>query len=113
MIYEDIENMTFMDIQIKRSVTGQGPYPETVFGRGVLEPSINVLQDSYGFTTPALRTVVDSFYQDVRELGQAIRLRQAKDIARYLGLRPNADAVPETVIFDLVSPLNVMNTIQT
>ncbi|GBF53347.1 amine oxidase [Microcystis sp. 0824] len=111
--YEDIGNMTFMDVQINASVTGQGPYPETVFGRGVLEPSIDVLQDSYGFVVPALRDIVDSFYQDVREVGQAIRIRQAKDIARYLELYPNADAVPETVVFDLISPVNVMNTIQT
>jgi len=111
--YKEIGNMTFMDVQINASVTGQGPYPETVFGRGVLEPSIDVLQDSYGFVTPELRKIVDDFYQDVREVGQSIRLRQAKDIARYLELHPDAKAVPETVVFDLISPVNVMNTIQT
>jgi hypothetical protein len=111
--YPALGGMNFMDVQINASVTGQGPYPETVFGRGVLEPSIDVLQDSYGFTSPALRDVVDAFYREARKVGDAIRSRQAKDSARYLALRPNADAVPETVVFQRLSPVEVMNTIQT
>ena len=30
--YKDLGNMTFMDVQINASVTGQVPYPETIFG---------------------------------------------------------------------------------
>lgn len=111
--YPALGGMTFMDVQINASVTGQGPYPETVFGRGVLEPSIDVLQDSYGFASPALRGVVDELYRDVRMVGQAIRSRQAQDSARYLALRPGARSAPETVVFDRLSPVEVMNTIQT
>jgi hypothetical protein len=111
--YPLIENMTFMDVQLQASVTGQGPYPETVFGRGVLEPALDVLQDSYGFVEPALRAVVDGFYQDVRKVGDAIRGRQARDTARYFALHPDATTVPETVVFDRLSPAQVMNTIQT
>ncbi len=111
--YPDVGGMNFLDIQLNASVTGQGPYPETVFGRGVLEPSIDYLQDTYSFTDPALRTVVDQYYQDVRKIAQAIQLRQAKDIANYFNLYPHSDAVPATVLFDLITPVNVMNTIQT
>lgn len=111
--YPDVGGMTFLDIQLNASVTGQGPYPETVFGRGVLEPSSDFLQDTYGFTDTALRNVVDQYYQDVRKIAQAIQLRQAKDISKYFALHPNSDAVPRTVVFNLITPINVMNTIQT
>lgn len=111
--YPDLGGMNFMDIQINASVTGQGPYPETVFGRGVLEPSIDFLQDTYGFTDPALRTVVNNFYQGARSVGDAIQQRQGKDIARYVTLHPESKNVPETVLFNLITPINVMNTIQT
>ncbi|ABF87833.1 hypothetical protein MXAN_3491 [Myxococcus xanthus DK 1622] len=40
-------------------------------------------------------------------------MRQARDIARYLALNPDSNHVPETVLFNLPSPINVMNTIQT
>lgn len=105
--------MNFLDIQLNASVTGQGPYPESVFCRGVLEPSSDFLQDTYGFTDNALRNVVDQYYQDVRKIAQAIQLRQAKDISKYFSLYPNSDAVPRTVVFNLITPINVMNTIQT
>ncbi|XXT23993.1 FAD-dependent oxidoreductase [Sorangium sp. So ce429] len=111
--YPTLGGMTFMDVQINASVTGQGPYPETVFGRGLLEPAIDVLQDTYGFTNPALRRAVDAFYQDARSVAEAIRSRQAKDSARYLALHPSAQAVPETVLFPRLAPVEVMNTIQT
>ena len=111
--YPEVGGMNFLDIQLNASVTGQGPYPETVFGRGVLEPSSDFLQDTYGFTDSALRHVVDQYYQDVRKIAQAIQLRQAKDISKYFALHPNSDAVPATVLFDLITPVNVMNTIQT
>jgi hypothetical protein len=111
--YASLGNMTFMDVQLNASVTGQGPYPETTFGRGLLEPSSDVLQDTYGFTSAALRNVVDAFYQDARHVGEAIRTRQAKDSARYLALHPYAQVVPETVVFPRLSPSEVMNTIQT
>lgn len=35
--FPDLGNMTFLDVQLNASVTGQGPYPETIFGRGVLQ----------------------------------------------------------------------------
>jgi len=111
--YPEVGGMNFLDIQLNASVTGQGPYPETVFGRGVLEPSSDFLQDTYGFTDSALRHVVDQYYQDVRKIAQAIQLRQAKDISKYFALHPSSDAVPATVLFDLITPVNVMNTIQT
>jgi hypothetical protein len=102
-----------MDVQINASVTGQGPYPATVLGRGVLEPSIDVVQDTYAFSDAALRGVVDRFYQGVRRVDEAIGLRQARDTARYLELHPHSSAIPPTVVFDLLRPVNVMNTIQT
>ena len=105
--------MTFMDVQINASVTGQGPYPETVLGQGVLEPSIDILQDRYTFSEPRLRAVVDNFYQQVRAVGDAIQLRQGRDTARYLALQPASQFIPETVRFDLVAPHRVMNSIQT
>jgi predicted nucleic acid-binding protein len=105
--------MTFMDVQINASVTGQGPYPETVLGRGVVAPAIDVLQDTYAFADPALRDLVEDFYQDVRIVGAAISQRQARDIARYMASHPQATAVPETVVFDRITPTKVMNTIQT
>jgi hypothetical protein len=111
--YPALGNMTFTDVQLNASVTGQGPYPETVFGRGVLEPSIDVLQDSYGFTDTELRAVVDGFYADVRELGDAIAGRQARDVARYMSLHPRSAGAPETVTFDLITAGKVMNSIQT
>ncbi|MFC4160495.1 FAD-dependent oxidoreductase [Chitinimonas lacunae] len=111
--YPAIGNMNFMDVQINASVTGQGPYPETVLGRGVLEPSVDVLQDSYGFVDPALRNAVFAYYQDVVKIGEAIALRQARDTANYLQSHPTATAIPATVVFDLITPNNVMNTIQT
>ncbi|KAF8925272.1 lipoxygenase [Dissophora ornata] len=111
--YDQIGKMTFKDIQINASLTGQGPYPETVLGRGVLEPSIDFLQDSYGFVTTELRDVVFKYYQDVVKIGEAIAARQARDTAKYLSSRPGATAIPETVVFDLITPTNVMNAIQT
>ncbi|SFU84228.1 FAD-dependent oxidoreductase [Pseudoduganella namucuonensis] len=111
--YPSLGGMNFMDVQINASVTGQGPYPETVWGRMTLEPSIDVLQDSYAFGDTGLRAIVDNFYQETRNIGDAIALRQAKDVARYVALRPGATAIPQTVVFDLITPANVMNTIQT
>jgi hypothetical protein len=111
--YPQLGYMNFMDVQINASVTGQGPYPETAFGRGDLEPSIDVLQDSYGFTDPTLRTVVDNFYQEVRKVGDAIKQRQWRDIAAYLAKHPDSQNVPDTVVFDLIRPSNVMNSILT
>lgn len=111
--YPELGNMNFMDVQINASVTGQGPYPETMFGRGVLEPSSDFLQDTYNFTDPKLRQTVSNFYQAVRGVGDAIRQRQGKDIARYFTLHPESKNVPETVIFNLLEPINVMNSIQT
>ncbi|WP_063902139.1 FAD-dependent oxidoreductase [Burkholderia ubonensis] len=111
--YPTLGNMNFMDVQINASVTGQGPYPETVTGRGVLEPSIDFLQDTYGFVNPKLRDVVFEYYQDVVKIGAAIGARQARDTANYLNAHPGATAIPETVLFDLITPVNVMNTIQT
>ncbi|WP_431825166.1 FAD-dependent oxidoreductase [Burkholderia sp. F1] len=111
--YPTLGNMNFMDVQINASVTGQGPYPETVPGRGVLEPSIDFLQDSYGFVNPKLRDAVFEHYRDVVEIGDAIAARQARDTANYLKSHPGATAIPETVVFDLITPVNVMNTIQT
>lgn len=112
-VYPQLGGMNFMDVQINASVTGQGPYSETVLGRGLLEPSIDVLQDSYAFSDPNLRGVVDNFYQEVRAVGEAIQQRQARDIARYLDLHPAGKSVPETVLFNPITPANVMNTIQT
>jgi len=112
-LYPELGNMNFMDVQINASVTGQGPYPETVLGRGVLQPSVDVMQDTYRFTDPAQRAAVESFFQRVRQVGQVIALRQARDTARYLELHPESEAVPETVVFRLVEPHRVMNTIQT
>jgi len=111
--YPTVGNMNFMDIQINASVTGQGPYPETVLGRGVLEPSIDFLQDSYGFVQPQLRDAVFAYYKDVLKVGEAIASRQARDTANYLAAHPTATAIPATVLFDLITPVNVMNTIQT
>ena len=111
--YPAIGNMNFMDVQINASVTGQGPYPETVLGRGVPEPSIDFLQDSYGFVQPPLRDAVFKFYKEVEKVGAAIALRLAVDTANYLKSHPAATAIPETVRFDLIAPANVMNTIQT
>ncbi|UMR33006.1 FAD-dependent oxidoreductase [Massilia sp. MB5] len=113
VLYPSLGNMNFMDVQINASVTGQGPYPETILGRMTLAPSIDILQDSYAFSDARLRAVVDDFYQSARRVGDAIQLRQAKDTARYLELHPDAQSVPETVTFNLISPVNVMNTIQT
>ena len=111
--YPELGNMTFMDVQINASVTGQGPYPETVFGRGVLQPSIDVMQDTYEFVDQDLRACVEDFYQKVRKLGDAIAQRQARDVARYVALHPGSTAMPATMTFDLITPGNVMNTIQT
>lgn len=91
----------------------KGPYPETVTGRGVLAPSIDFLQDSYGFVDPLLRDAVFEYYRDVVKIGEAIGARQARDTANYLNAHPGATATPETVMFDLITPANVMNTIQT
>ena len=112
-LYPELGNMNFLDVQLNASVTGQGPYPDTYLGRGVLEPSLDVLQDSYVFSDRKLRAVVDRFYQDIRTVAEAIQLRQAQDIARYLALHPESKHVPETVVFNLLAPANVMNTIQT
>lgn len=111
--YPELGNMNFLDIQLNASVTGQGPYPETVFGRGVLEPSIDFLQDLYLFVDPELRSVVDNYYQEVRNVGDAILQRQWDDIARYQELYPEEEDVPETVTFDLITPVNVMTSILT
>jgi monoamine oxidase len=111
--YPDLGHMTFMDVQINASVTGQGPYPETMIGRGVLEPSIDFLQDTYNFADQGLRDLVDKFYQEIREVGDAIQQRQVRDIAHYLQTHPGERRVPETVVFNLLSPANVMTTIQT
>lgn len=111
--YPQLGNMNFMDVQINASVTGQGPYPETTFGRGVVETSIDVMQDSYSFVDPKLRTVVDNFYQSAREVGEAIRQRRSADTANYLALHPESKNVPETVTFKLITPTTVMDTIQT
>jgi hypothetical protein len=112
-LYPSLGNMTFMDVQINASVTGQGPYPDTVIGRGRIAPSIDIVQDTYAFSDPALRGVVVHFYQAVRAIDQAIKMRQVKDSARFLQLHPGAGAVPPTVVFDLITPANVMNAIQT
>ncbi len=111
--YKDLGGMNFLDIQINASVTGQGPYPETVFGRGVVEPSIDFLQDLYSFADPKLRSAVDNYYQEVRKVGAAIQQRQWKDTARYQSLYPESGNVPATVIFDLIRPINVMTSILT
>jgi monoamine oxidase len=111
--YPDLGNMNFLDIQVNASVTGQGPYPETVFGRGVLEPSIDFLQDLYSFADPKLRAAVDNYYQEARKVGTAIQQRQWKDTAKYQSLHPDSENVPETVVFDLISPINVMTSILT
>lgn len=70
-------------------------------------------RDSYLFNDSKLRAVVDSFFQDIRAVGDAIQLRQARDIARYLALNPDSTHVPEALVFNLLLPINVMNTIQT
>ena len=111
--FPQLGGMNFMDIQINASVTGQGPYPQTIFGRGLLSPSIEILQDSYTFVQPELRAAVDGFYQDIRKVGKKITQRQARDISRYLALHPDNLSVPETVSFDLITPENVMSAIQT
>ncbi len=105
--------MNFMDVQINASVTGRGPYPETVTGRGMLEPSIYFLQDNYGFVAPKLRDTVFDDYRDIVKIGKAIGARQARDTANTLSTHPGATAIPETMVFHLVTPANVMNTIQT
>jgi monoamine oxidase len=111
--YAQLGGMGFMDVQINASVTGQGPYPETILGRGVIATAIDVLQDTYAFSDGKLRQVVDNFYQEARAVGEAIAQRQAKDIARYVELHPDSRHVPETVIFDRITPARVMNAIQT
>lgn len=129
--YPELGDLNFRDVQINASVTGQGPYPETVFGRGVLMPSIDVLHDTYAFGSTVLdqpdatesrklaglhvqlQKVVNDFFQNVREVGDGIRRRQARDIAAFYAQNPNSEAVPETVVFDLITPVKVMNTIQT
>lgn len=111
--YPQLGGMNFMDVQINASVTGQGPYPETVLGRGVVAPSIDALQDTYAFADPALRALVDTFFQDARKVGDAIQLRQARDTARFMTANPLATSVPVTVVFDRITPTTVMNTIQT
>lgn len=111
--YPELGDMNFMDVQINASVTGQGSYSETVFGRDVIEPAIDVLQDTYSFTSTKLRQAVDNFYQSVKKVENAIEQRRAKDVAQYLRLHPNSTNVPETVIFDRITPAKVMNTIQT
>lgn len=111
--YSQLGNMNFMDIQINASVTGQGPYPETVFGRGITEPSIDFMQDLYSFKEPELRNAVQRFYQDSRKVGDAILQRQWKDIAKYQTLHPDSKNLPETVIFDRITPINVMTSILT
>ncbi len=113
VLYPALGNMNFMDIQINASVTGQGPYAETILGRNTLAPAIDIVQDTYAFSEPALREAVFNFYQAANKVGAAIKLRQARDSARYLSLHPNAQAIPETVVFHLIEPGNVMNTIQT
>lgn len=60
--------MNFLDTRLNTSVTGQGPSSETVFGHGVLELSIDFLQDTYGITDNAPRNVVDQYCQDVRKI---------------------------------------------
>jgi hypothetical protein len=112
-VYPALGNMNFMDVQINASVTGQGPYPETVLGRGIVAPSIDIVQDTYAFSEPALRGVVDKFYKSACGIDEAIQLRQARDTARYLELHPESGAIPMTVVFDLLRPGHVMNTIQT
>lgn len=111
--YPSLGGMNFLDVQLNASVTGQGPYPETIFGRGVLEPSIDFLQDLYSFGDPKLRAVVDLYYQEARKVGNAIQQRQWKDIANYKSLNPKSKDVPETVVFDLITPINVMTSILT
>jgi hypothetical protein len=111
--YPQLGNMNFLDIQVNASVTGQGPYPETVLGRGVLEPSIDFLQDLYSFADSNLRAVVDNYYQEVRKVGAAIQQRQWKDSAKYQALHPESKNVPDTVLFDLITPINVMTSILT
>lgn len=44
---------------------------------------------------------------------RVVALRQTRDIARYLVLNPDSKHVLETVQFNLLLPINVMNTIQT
>jgi hypothetical protein len=111
--YAQLGGMNFLDIQLNASVTGQGPYPETVFGRGVLEPSLDFMQDLYGFADPKLRGVVNNFYRAARQVGEAIQQRQWQDIAKYKADHPASQNVPETVVFDLITPLNVMTSILT
>jgi monoamine oxidase len=111
--YQQLGGLNFMDIQLNASVTGQGPYPETVFGRGVLEPSIDFMQDLYGFVDHKLRGVVNNFYRAARQVGEAIEQRQWQDIAKYKAAHPESKNVPETVVFDLITPLNVMTSILT
>ncbi|WP_321897523.1 hypothetical protein [Burkholderia cepacia] len=79
----------------------------------MLEHSTDFLQDNYGFVDPKLRDAVFDDYRDVVKTGKAIGARQARNTANDLSTRPGATATPETVVFDLVTPANVMNTIQT
>ena len=65
------------------------------------------------FTDANLRQAVNNFYQQVRNVENAIQQRQGKDIAQYGALHPESKNVPETVVFDLITPIKVMNTIQT
>jgi len=111
--YDQLGGMTFMDVQINASVTGQGPYPDTIFGRGVLEPSLDVLQDTYSFKDPVLRAAVDHFFEAAMNVGDLIQSRMDRDIANYYKTHPNSFEAPETVKFSLITPTNVMNTIQT
>ncbi|MFK7783582.1 MAG: FAD-dependent oxidoreductase [Crocinitomicaceae bacterium] len=111
--YAELGNMNFMDVQLNASVTGQGPYPQTIMGRGVLETSLDFLQDTYQFVSPELRSAVDKFYQSAREVGVKIAERQGRDVAQFYKNHPNSTSVPETVLFELITPERVMNTIQT
>lgn len=59
--YPDVGDMNFLDVQLNASFTGQGPYPDTYLGRGLLEPSLDVIRDSYLLNDSKLRALVDSF----------------------------------------------------
>jgi len=109
----ELGSMNFMDVQINASVTGQGPYPETLFGRGVLMPSIDVLQDTYCFTDKKLIQSVVGFYKDIALIESKIKTRQSKDTANFLKLNPKSKHIPETVLFSLLLPVNVMTAIET
>ncbi len=57
-------------------MTGQRPYTVTLLGRGALQPSA-VQTRSASTIRPC--TVVDAFYRDIRAVGAAILLRQARE----------------------------------